>query len=260
VEGSEPERRRTGAPVDDYLAELAARSRAVLGERLVGVYAGGSLALGGYADGRSDLDVAVVVDRRPARASKDALVDALRHETLPCPARGLELVVYTREVVASGGVGADFELNLNTGREMEFRADYAFDPAVGSHWFAIDRAILRARGLTVAGPPAAEVFGEIPRSLLLRVVVESLRWHEGGDALGDDAVLNAYRALCYTRTSSWTSKPEAARWALDHGVGDAATIEAALEARRGGEPVDPKTAAACVAAVVREVAGALGDR
>src|SRR5204863_218912 len=81
-----------------------------------------------------------------------------------------------------------------------------------------------------AGPPAREVFAEIPRSLLLPVVLESLRWHEGGEALGDDAVLNACRALRYARYDEWSSKPASGRWALEHGAGDAATIEAAFAA------------------------------
>jgi len=276
VGGSEAERRGAGAPVDAYLLELAARSRAVFGERLVGVYAGGSLALGVYEHGRSDLDVAVVVDGRLSsrdrrrctptsdagvhrRSESEVLVAALRHESLPCPARGLELVVYSREAAASAAVDVDFELNLNTGRGMPFRADFELDPAIGSHWFAIDRAILRERGLAVAGPPAREVFAELPRSLLLRVVLESLRWHEGGEALGDDAVLNACRALRYARDDEWSSKPAAGRWALEHGVGDATTIEAAFEARVGRDSVDPKAAAAFVAAAARELAGSFTD-
>jgi Nucleotidyltransferase domain len=136
VEGSAAERRGPRAQVDAYLAELAGRAREVLGERLVGVYAGGSLALGAYEQGRSDLDVAVVVEGRLPTEVKEALVVAWRHESLACPARGLELVAYSRDAAASPSV--DFELNLNMGRGMAFRADFAVDPAIGTHWFAID--------------------------------------------------------------------------------------------------------------------------
>jgi hypothetical protein len=38
-----------------YLAGVAARLAEILGDALVGVYAGGSWALGGYEPGRSDL-------------------------------------------------------------------------------------------------------------------------------------------------------------------------------------------------------------
>ncbi|HEX6702297.1 MAG TPA: aminoglycoside adenylyltransferase domain-containing protein [Gaiellaceae bacterium] len=250
--GSQAERRRAGSPVDAYLAELAERARTVLGGQLVGVYAGGSLALGAYEQGRSDLDVAVVVSDALERRAKEQLVAVWRHEALPCPARGLELVVYSREAVASGGVEADFELNLNTGRAMPFRADFELDPAIGSHWFAIDRAILRDHAIALVGPPAADVFAAIPRELLLSVVAESLRWHEGGDALGDDAVLNACRALRYALADEWSSKPAAGRWALDRDF-DTETVKAALAARDGGPPVDPARAAAFVASALSRI-------
>ncbi|MFN8200506.1 MAG: hypothetical protein U0R72_19585 [Nakamurella multipartita] len=44
-----------------YLSELARRCTGLLGPELLGVYAGGSLALDGYQAGRSDIDVAVLV-------------------------------------------------------------------------------------------------------------------------------------------------------------------------------------------------------
>ena len=98
-----------------YLDELVARVRRAAAAELVGAYAGGSYALGAYAPGRSDLDVAVVVRDAASRALKEGLVAALRHEVLPCPARGLELVVYREAVVRAPALDALFELNLNTG-------------------------------------------------------------------------------------------------------------------------------------------------
>jgi hypothetical protein len=228
------------AALDPYLKELARRARAVLGDELVGVYAGGSIALDAYREGRSDADVAVVVRSPPTRAAKDAIVAALRHESLPCPARGLELVVYR--------LGAsEFELNLNTGERMPFRVDYEPDPAE-SHWFAIDRAILRGRGVPILGPPPEEVFDALPREELLPIVAQSLRWHLGGEAQPDDAVLNACRSLRYARTGEWTSKTDAARWALEH-VDDTDIVRSAL----GGAPIDSGRAAAFVSHVLERL-------
>jgi Domain of unknown function (DUF4111)/Nucleotidyltransferase domain len=252
VAGSAAERRGPRAQVDAYLAELAGRAREVLGERLVGVYAGGSLALGAYEHGRSDLDVAVVVEGRLEPSVKDELVAAWRHEALPCPARGLELVVYSRAAAAAPATDVDFELNLNTGRQMTFRADFEFDPAVGGHWFPIDRAILGQHALAIVGPPAREVFGEIPREALVPVVAESLRWHEESEPWGDNSVLNAARALRWARTGEWSSKPAAGRWALTAGW-DPPLVTAALAARGGAAAVDPARAAAFVANVLAEL-------
>ena len=62
------------------------------------------------------------------------------------PGAGLELVVYTAIAAAARMTGATFELNLNSGATMPFRADV--EPVAGElHWFAIDRSILRDRGL-----------------------------------------------------------------------------------------------------------------
>ena len=93
-----------------YLTKLATQLRRVLSRNLVGVYIGGSYALGGYIRGRSDLDVAAVVHEPLARATIDEVVAALRHEALPCPARKLELVVYTEEAARNPSAEADFEL------------------------------------------------------------------------------------------------------------------------------------------------------
>jgi hypothetical protein len=251
MEEANRQRQSLRPPLTQYLDELARRTKGVLGGRLVGVYAGGSLALGDYQPDRSDVDVAVVVEGKIRRDTKDALVAELRHESLPCPARGLELVVYSSEAAKANTADADFELNLNTGAGMPFREDLEPDP-VEAHWFALDRAILRAHGLTLLGPPAKDVFGAIPRPQLLAVAAQAMRWHELGDARTDDAVLNACRALRFAREDEWSSKRAAGRWALGR-VSDSDLVSQALAARSGGEPPDSHRTAAFVALVRAEL-------
>ena len=215
--------------VDAYLDEVVARVRRAAGEELVGVYAGGSYGLGAYTPGRSDLDVAVVVRVAASRALRDQPVAELRHEALPCPARGLELVVYREAVVRSPALDALFELNLNTGAAMPFRVDHEADVA-DAHWFAIDRSILHQAGHALAGPPAAGLFAAIPPRTLAPVLLEALRWHAGGEAEGDDAVLNACRSLRFVTEGVWSSKAAAGAWALEY-VDDPELVRAALAAR-----------------------------
>ena len=252
----EADRKRQGpsSPLAPYLDELARRSERLLGGRLVGVYVGGSFALGDYKPGRSDVDVAVVVDGELAVESKNAVIAALRHEALPCPARGLELVVYSRAAAAAKTEDARFELNLNSGAAMPFRVELEPDPAE-AHWFALDRAILRAHGVVLLGPPAAAIFGPIPRKRLLSVTAQSLRWHELGKARTEDAVLNACRALRLAREGAWSSKSAAGRWAIGQ-VADTALITQALAARSGHKPPNLKRAASFVAAVRAELEAA----
>lgn len=210
--------------VEAYHRELVSRLQAILGDGLVGVYAGGSFALGDYHHGTSDLDVAVVVGSRLDPGTKEAIVDALRHESLPCPARGLELVVYSPE--------AGFELNLNTGARMDFRAE--LEPGGEWHWFPIDRAILRDHGVVLAGPAADEVFGETPRGELLDALAEGTRWHGAEEPTGVNTVLNAFRTLRFVRRGDWISKTAAGEWALAEGI----EPELARQAL-GAHPLDP---------------------
>jgi hypothetical protein len=225
------------ADVRIYLSTLAARLRALLDGNLLGVYAGGSIALDAYRPGRSDVDVVAVCRGALGLERKQAIVDELRHESLPCPARGLELVVYAERTVQEPSAEPGYELELNTGAGMEFHA--AFDPreAKGRHWYVIDRAILARHGVTLIGPQASTLVADVPRELVLPALGEGVRWFAGADAPGDDAVLNACRALRYAAENRWSSKAEAGRWALGR-LTDTGLIAEALGARETGNPVD----------------------
>ena len=203
----------------------------------MGVYAGGSYALGNYVPGTSDLDVAAVVRAPMSRSLLAATVEAIRHEALPCPARGLEFVLYPLDVARAGTTEAGFLLNVNTGAGIPFRVD--LDAAgVERHWFPIDRGIYAEHGVALSGPPAADVFAPAPRRELLPLLVESLEWHAPGSARGADVVLNAARSLRYGLEGTWSSKHDAGQWVLER-LGPDDAVAQALAARSGGTDVDP---------------------
>jgi hypothetical protein len=241
-------------PEQRYLEEVASRVRGALGEELVGVYVGGSWALGDYEPGRSDLDVAAVAHGRVARPRAAALAESLRHRVFPCPARGLEFVLYPESAVHAPSVEPGFDLNLNTGTGMAERID--FEPVAGErHWFAIDRSILAQQGIALRGPQAADVFAPISRDLLVPVVADALRWHAGGDARPDDAVLNACRSLRFAADGVWSSKRAAAAWMRARGDRPE-LVEAALEARAGKRvSLDPVRVEAFVRRALAELGG-----
>jgi hypothetical protein len=199
--------------VDDYHRKLSSRLRGILGDALVGVYAGGSFVLGDFDHDLSDLDVAAACATHVDLITKQAIVDALRHESLPCPARGLEFVLYAEPVLRAATTAPGFELNLNSGARMSFRADY--EPGEERHWFAIDRSILMVHGKALLGPPTREVFAPTQRGPLLELVAESVRWYRDTAATGSDAVLNGCRALRFAAEGTWSSKLAAGTWALE---------------------------------------------
>ena len=238
-----------------YLSELVARARGVLGDDLIGAYAAGSLALGAYVPGRSDVDVALVSVDAIGPDRKHALVARLRHEVLPCPARGLELVTYRRAVAASGTPEPGFEVELNTGARMAFRATYdpADRPAAdGRFWYGLDRSLLHQSGTALLGPPAAEVFADLTPADLRRLLVDALTWwlarptppgDEPAPGTGD-AVLAACRSLVRVRDGVWLSKAAAGERLVAAGDPASELIAGALAARRGGpSPTGPQTRA-----------------
>jgi hypothetical protein len=243
--------------IEPYLAELVARVEAIFGGELVGVYVGGSYALGAYEPGRSDIDVAAVVSSPPSRATTETLVLAIRHESLPCPARGLEFVLYALADVREPSAEARYRLNLNTGAGIPFRAD--FEPnGSETHWFPIDRSILRQRGVALVGSRPEEVFAPLGHCRLLPLLLESLSWHSTAAARADDAVLNACRAWRYAVEGIWSSKPAGGAWALAQ-PGAPPIVADALAARRGNAFLDPIAVDAAHRTARREIEKVLAE-
>lgn len=199
------------AEVERYLSELVRRARAVYRDRLVSVGAVGSLALGDYRHGRSDIDVMVIVDPAAPGRSAHELAEVLAHPGFRCPATGLELVVYDAAFAAAGAPGAGYVLNLNTGPLLPAVADLESAGAPG-FWYVIDRAIGQQSGRTLAGRPIREVLGAPRPDDLLAAVSASVREHASGAGhLADNRVLNGCRAVYFCRTGRWVSKRQAGR-------------------------------------------------
>ena len=219
-----------------YADEVVRRLRGVLGDDLLGAYLIGSLALGGYEPGRSDVDLAAVTAGRLRAGEADAIVAACRHESLPCPARKLELVVYARERAPA------FELNLNTGAAEPLHA--GVDPAAEpSFWFVLDLAIARVAGVALLGPQAAELVAEPSRAAVVAAARASLEWFLASDAPPDDLVLNACRTRRFLDDGVWSSKVDAGGWALDR-LPEREVVRAALALRRGEAGAELSRAAA----------------
>lgn len=197
--------------VRPYLDELARRTRAVCGPRLVSVLAVGSLALGDYRHGRSDIDVTVVVDGSLPRQALPDLADVLTHPALECPAAGLELAVYPADFTARASGGAGYLMDLDTGPSLPGRVSY--DPGEApAFWYVLDRSIAHQSGLPLTGRPVRDVIAAPGRSTVLDALRASVREHaEGGGHVADNRVLNGCRSVVYCRTGHWFAKRGAAR-------------------------------------------------
>jgi len=221
--------------VSRYLRAVTAQVQEVFGDRVIGVYTTGSLALGGYRPGRSDIDLMAVVSGSPGLDLRRQLADQLDHRVLACPAAGLEFVLYPEATVRRPALEAGYLLNFNTGPALP--AVTSFDPGDGAaFWYPIDRAITYQSGRSLYGPAAAQLFAELPFDDLLRLVIASVEAHSNREQghLLDNAVLNGCRALSFAHDHRWYTKVDAAERNLP-AVGEfAPLISAAITSFRSG--------------------------
>lgn len=222
-----------GVCVDRVIAEL----RGCFGdEAVVGVVVHGSLVLGGFVPSVSDVDVLAIVEQRtPLRL--DA-VEALGRRLcdVDVPARGVELSVVEVDEAAHPGPPWSFLLHLTTDpddRKVVVGHDHPGDPDLLMHY-----VVARDAGISVVGPPAPQLIGEVDhRLVLLLYLADELDWAQAnaGEAYG---VLNAGRALRYLADGSIVSKLEGGVTALAEGA-PRNVVERAIRAQRGEHPDQP---------------------
>jgi hypothetical protein len=203
----------------------------ILGADLVGAWYVGSVALGGYAHGESDVDIAAVCEAALTDQQKQHVASAIVEVSKACPARGLEFTLYRREVAGALPDGADFEVNANGGPRMPTAIH--LDAATESgFWYVLDRAIAHRAGVVISGPPASEIFPDVPRRMLLDAMYESMAWHRVHEKATLYSVLNACRAWRFADEDVLGSKLDGAEWARERWP-DTDTIDAAVALRRG---------------------------
>jgi hypothetical protein len=248
--------------VTNYLRAVTTQVRDILGNRVVGVYTTGSLALGDYRPGRSDIDLMAVVADPADLDLRRQMAHQLDHRALACPAAGLEFVLYPLTTVSRPSAEAGYLLNFNTGPALP--PVTSFEPGDGpAFWYAIDRSITRQSGGSLYGPPAAQLFAALPFPDLMRVVIASVEAHSdlAKGHLLDNAVLNGCRALSFARDRRWYPKADAAERTLPLASDFAPLITAAIASfgsgRQTAARLDPQSVRAFLSDVLRRLRSAL---
>jgi hypothetical protein len=248
--------------VTRYLDDVTARVGDIFGNRVVGVYTTGSLALGDYRPGRSDIDLMAVVDGSQDLDLRRQLVRQLDHRVLHCPAAGLEFVLYPLTTVSRPTLDAGYLINFNTGAALP--PVTSFDPGEGpAFWYPIDRAITRQSGAALYGAPAPQLFAAFPFDDLLQVVITSVEAQSDPQEghLLDNAVLNGCRGLSFAQDHRWYAKVDAAEQTLPMAGEFAPLVSAAIGSfefgRQTATALDPDTVRAFLFEVSRRLRSAL---
>ncbi|KAI2994617.1 hypothetical protein CBS147346_10361 [Aspergillus niger] len=219
--------------VEAYLGKLVERLTVYLKDQLVGVYLFNSASYNAYEPGLSDLDVQAIVKNQLDTVEKQAVIHQVNQAALPCPATKLKFMVYTQSTVYPASRHPHFELNLNTGPHQPDHI--SLDPAnESSHWFLLDIAMECKLGRTLHSPDPTDAFGAIPRRWILEAIADSLDWHQANEVNSANSVLNARRGWRFIVTGEFSSKLDAARWAIQQ-QGCPDIVRCAIAARRTGD-------------------------
>jgi len=201
---------------------VAAFFEQALGSAASGVFVHGSAALGGWT-GSSDLDMLItseVLDR-------DWLVIGRRLLSELATGPSVELTVVSAAAAARPGPPWPFLLHVNQSAGRVVTDGGRGDPDLVMHYL-----VTRDSGLAFTAQPVDTAIGAVQRAQVLTCLQDELTWAmEQADQRY--AVLNACRALAYSRDGSVLSKIDGGAWALEHGI-DAAIVESALAAQLAG--------------------------
>jgi predicted nucleotidyltransferase len=247
--------------------ELARELEDTLGGNLVGVYLHGSLALGCFNPERSDIDLLVVTRRRLDPAARRSIAElALRRSNAPYP---LEMSVLSQADARPWRYPTPYDFHYGESRrsrlEQQLAGGELAEVVDTDHDLAGHIGLLLARGRTLVGEPAGDVFPAVPEADFRDSILRDFAWIQkpetrmGGRIYG---VLNACRVLAYLRGAGILSKAEAGDWARHALPADLRpTSAAAVAAYRSGsdEPCSDETVRGFVAALAELIDRELGQ-
>jgi streptomycin 3"-adenylyltransferase len=230
--------------VDLLLDEVVRSFRNLLGDDLVELCVHGSIAMGCFNPESSDIDLLVVVRGSLPLAAKRAIVDMMLTLSLKAPKKGFEMSVVAQDSLWRFMHPTPYEVHFSNAIAESYRKGEvdllarATDKDLAAHF-----TVARARGVSLYGPPCANIFPAVPSEYYLDSIIgdtrDSLNNIEAGQNEGECevpvyAVLNAGRVLAYASDGLITSKAEGGVWAARKLPGEyRPIIEAALDKYQG---------------------------
>ncbi|MGC8633372.1 MAG: aminoglycoside adenylyltransferase domain-containing protein [Candidatus Limnocylindrales bacterium] len=217
-------------PATTFARHLMAELGSALKRDLLAVYLYGSVVVGGFDEGVSDID-RLVVTRHDLDAPAIARIERFHGQTIeqfPEWNDRLELVYVARPTLAhfrdGGGLGV-----ISPGEPFHIRD--------GIELWLQNLYLVRETGTALAGPDVRSAIPAISWPEFLgatRRYAEEVRTRNLRDAAPGArayAVLTMCRALCTVRSSRPCSKRESATWVRDRMPGWAPLIDAAVRCR-----------------------------
>lgn len=199
------------------LDRLCSGLREILGDRLQGVLLHGSLATAGFDPGRSDLDVLVIVSRRPLDAQYASL-GALLLE-ISCTPHPLELSLLLENDLDPWRHPCPHLLHYGESHRLDFeqariRPRQEADPDLAMHL-----TVARCRGVDLLGSWPPSNLPVVPAADFLAAIRADFLWAtEQPEELTDYRLANACRTLAFLEQGLVLSKSEGVEWCGHRGI------------------------------------------
>jgi predicted nucleotidyltransferase len=220
------------AETDALLEDLVSRIHAELGDGLVAVYLYGSYVSGGFGPGVSDLDLVAVTMADAGDLDLTGLDRVHRDVVSRAPewSDRLEVVYVGREALRSFRSSHGPLAIVSPGEPFHLREDDLAEWV--QNWY-----LVRETGITLYGPPAAEIVPTIEWSEFVaataryatEIATRNLSEASAGSLAYD--VLTMCRALMTVQTQTHPSKQEAAAWTREELPDWAWLVDTALRCR-----------------------------
>lgn len=174
------------------------------------MYLHGSVAMGCYNEGESDIDILVVIKESLAEESKKKIVqDILRMEKLK-----LEISILLEQELIDFTYPTPFELHYSEFHKERYMVDpnylcaEGFDPDLAAHL-----VVTYERGICLYGKPIQDVFGPINHKYYVESILYDIE--NAVEKISEAPVyytLNLCRVLLYLREGIVSSKREGGEW------------------------------------------------
>jgi len=207
--------RNTPSSTRRVLRETFSNVHAILQDNLVGVYLYGSLAMGCFHPGSSDIDVILAVKERLPKEQRKEILEYLKRV---CSRDiRIELSIIRADVIQSPQYPMMVDLHYEYWDNV---FENERDNEILSNLYTT-----RKRGFCIWGKPINKVFSKIPAEYHLRSVIEDIEHtrkylHEKPERVGYNVqvywVLGACRILAFIREEKVLSKLEGGQWGLVH--------------------------------------------
>lgn len=210
---------------------LARTCAAILGPNLHAAVLHGSLTLGDFEPGRSDIDLMLVTGPDGLSATdRDHIVDAVGNARVGA-AKAVDLIVVTS--TASGRPSRAPASELEVARYSD--GIHVESAKAANEDLVVELSMARTSGRSLIGIPVDRAIGQVPARW---VKDRGLFWLGRWLTLADDAehaelmVLTACRIWHFDTEGTYCSKPQAGQWALARDP-SLSGITQALRQRRG---------------------------